>query len=172
MKKNALPASPLGCPITITKMSTDNAAQSSVANTANKPTPAAKVKVLVAVGVIENAQGEIFICQRSAQQHLANKWEFPGGKVEVGETVAQALARELAEEVGIAVLACEPFMQIEHDYGDKRVSLVIRKVTAFTGEPRGLEGQPSRWIAVSELGQYDFPDANGPIVEKLTAPSA
>ncbi|ART83952.1 8-oxo-dGTP diphosphatase [Oceanisphaera profunda] len=134
----------------------------SAANTAKK-------SVLVAVGVIENAQGEIFICQRNSNQHQANKWEFPGGKVETGETVAQALARELAEEVGITVLACEPFMQIEHDYGDKHVTLAIRKVTAFNGEPSGLEGQPSRWVAIRELEQYDFPEANGPIVEKLTA---
>ncbi|MGO4998003.1 8-oxo-dGTP diphosphatase MutT [Oceanisphaera sp. W20_SRM_FM3] len=129
--------------------------------------PAVKKSILVAVGVIENAQGEIFICRRNANQHQANKWEFPGGKVEAGETVAQALARELAEEVGISVLACEPFMQIEHDYGDKHVTLAIRKVTAFSGEPHGLEGQPSRWVAVSELEQYDFPEANGPIVAKL-----
>lgn len=129
--------------------------------------PAAIKSVLVAVGVIENGQGEIFVCQRNANQHQANKWEFPGGKVETGETVAQALARELAEEVGIEVLACEPFMQIEHDYGDKHVTLAIHKITAFSGEPSGLEGQSSRWVAISELASYDFPEANGPIVAEL-----
>lgn len=128
---------------------------------------AAQKKVRVAVGVIENSQGEIFICRRGADQHQANKWEFPGGKVETGETITQALARELAEEIGIEVHACQPFMQIEHDYGDKHVTLAIRKVTAFSGEPSGLEGQPSRWVPVSELNQYDFPAANGPIVDKL-----
>ena len=141
--------------------------QMSTQQTAKKPAPAVQKKVLVAVGVIENAQGEIFICRRGASQHQAHKWEFPGGKVETGETIAQALARELAEEVGIAVLACEPFMHIEHDYGDKCVTLAIRKVTAFSGEPRGLEGQESRWVAIAELGDYDFPDANSPIVAKL-----
>ena len=139
----------------------------STQQTAKKSAPAAQKKVLVAVGVIENAQGEIFICRRGASQHQAHKWEFPGGKVETGETIAQALARELAEEVGIAVLACEPFMHIEHDYGDKHVSLAIRKVTAFSGEPSGLEGQESRWVAVSELAHYDFPEANSPIVSEL-----
>ncbi|MBU3825779.1 MAG: 8-oxo-dGTP diphosphatase MutT [Candidatus Oceanisphaera merdipullorum] len=129
--------------------------------------PAAKKSVRVAVGVIENTQGEIFICRRHANQHQAHKWEFPGGKVESGETEEQALARELAEEVGITVLASEPFMQIEHDYGDKQVTLAIHKVTGFSGEPHGLEGQPCRWVAVSELEQYDFPEANGPIVAKL-----
>ncbi|MGO1247454.1 MAG: 8-oxo-dGTP diphosphatase MutT [Oceanisphaera sp.] len=136
---------------------------------AKKSASATKKTVLVAVGVIENAAGDIFICRRGARQHQANKWEFPGGKVEAGETVEQALARELAEEVGIVVERCQPFMQIEHDYGDKQVTLAIHKVTAFRGEPTGLEGQPSRWVAVSELPQYPFPEANGPIVEKLTA---
>ncbi|MBM7455343.1 8-oxo-dGTP diphosphatase [Oceanisphaera litoralis] len=128
---------------------------------------ALKKSVLVAVGVIENTAGEIFICRRGAGQHQANKWEFPGGKVEAGETVAQALARELEEEIGIHVTECHSLMRIEHDYGDKQVILDIRKVTAFSGEPRGLEGQPSRWVPVSELHQYDFPAANSPIVDKL-----
>ncbi len=126
-----------------------------------------KKSVLVAVGVIENTDGEIFICRRGASQHQAYKWEFPGGKVEAGESVAQALARELAEEIGIAVRSCQPFMRIEHDYGDKQVILDIRKVTAFTGKPQGLEGQPSRWVPVTELHSYDFPAANSPIVDKL-----
>lgn len=141
-------------------MSTEQAA-------AARHTRTAKKSVLVAVGVIENAQGEIFICRRGASQHQAHKWEFPGGKVEAGETVSQALARELAEEIGICVQACQPFMQIEHDYGDKQVTLAIRKVTAFTGEPQGLEGQPSRWVPVSELSRYDFPEANSQIVAQL-----
>lgn len=140
-------------------MSTQQTTTKNISNT--------KKSVLVAVGVIENSQGEIFICRRDASQHQGNKWEFPGGKVESGETVTQALARELAEEVGICVLACEPLMDIEHDYGDKCVTLSIRKVTAFSGEPCGLEGQASRWVSIAELSSYDFPEANGPIVAKL-----
>lgn len=129
-----------------------------------------KQTVLVAVGVIENGAGDIFICRRGESQHQAFKWEFPGGKVETGETVPQALARELEEEIGIRVTVCEPLMRIEHDYGDKQVTLDIRRVTAFTGEPHGREGQPSRWVPVSELHSYDFPAANSPIVEKLQNP--
>ncbi|GAA3546636.1 8-oxo-dGTP diphosphatase MutT [Zobellella aerophila] len=132
-------------------------------------TETVKKSVLVAVGVVENPRGELFICRRGASQHQAYKWEFPGGKVEAGETVPQALARELAEEIGIEVLACQPFMRIEHDYGDKLVILDIRKVTAFNGTPHGLEGQPSRWVPLAELHDYEFPAANGPIVNKLRA---
>ena len=139
---------------------------------ATRPAATNKKSVLVAVGVIENKQGEIFICRRGASQHQADKWEFPGGKVETGETITRALARELAEEVGIVVQACQPFMQIEHDYGDKHVTLAIRKVTAYSGEPGGLEGQPSRWVPISELSQYDFPAANSSIVDKLQTEAA
>lgn len=126
-----------------------------------------KKSVLVAVGVIENGAGDIFICRRGESQHQACKWEFPGGKVEAGETVPQALARELEEEIGIWVASCQPFMRIEHDYGDKQVILDIRKVTAFEGEAHGREGQPSRWVPIPELHRYDFPAANAPIVHKL-----
>lgn len=126
-----------------------------------------KQTVLVAVGVIENGAGDIFICRRGESQHQAFKWEFPGGKVETGETVPQALARELEEEIGIRVSACAPFIRIEHDYGDKQVILDIRKVTAFEGEAHGREGQPSRWVPRAELHRYDFPAANGAIVRKL-----
>ncbi|MCT7653920.1 8-oxo-dGTP diphosphatase MutT [Oceanimonas sp. NS1] len=126
-----------------------------------------KKSILVAVGVVQNAAGEIFVCRRGESQHQAFKWEFPGGKVESGETVAQALARELEEEIGIQVSVCEPLMRLEHDYGDKRVTLDIRRVTAFTGEPHGREGQPSRWVPVPELHHYDFPAANRPILDKL-----
>ena len=121
----------------------------------------------VAAAVIRNGRGQILIARRPDDKHQGGLWEFPGGKVEAGETVPQALARELEEEIGITVTACAPFMRIDHDYGDKRVTLDIRKVTAFTGEPHGREGQPSRWVPVSELHTYEFPAANRPIVEQL-----
>ncbi|MCD8548552.1 MAG: 8-oxo-dGTP diphosphatase MutT [Aeromonadaceae bacterium] len=124
-------------------------------------------RVWVAVGVIRDAAGRVCICQRQAGQHQAGKWEFPGGKVEAGESLPQALARELQEEIGIAVAACEPLLAIEHDYGDKQVLLDVWLVSQFVGEARGLEGQPLRWVRVTELADYAFPAANQAIVAHL-----
>ncbi|GAA4500205.1 8-oxo-dGTP diphosphatase MutT [Pseudaeromonas paramecii] len=124
-------------------------------------------RVWVAVGVIRDEMGRICICQRQAGQHQAGKWEFPGGKVEAGETLPQALTRELQEEIGIQVEACEPLLAIEHDYGDKQVLLDVWLVSRFAGVARGLEGQPLRWVSVPELADYGFPAANQAIVAHL-----
>ena len=128
-----------------------------------------KKRIRGAVGVIENGEGEIFICQRTGGQHQAGKWEYPGGKVEAGETTPQALARELAEEIGIEVQQSEPLLQIEHDYPDKAVLLDVWRVTAFAGHPYGREGQPARWVARHTLSEFDFPEANQAITEMVMA---
>ncbi|RDV29076.1 8-oxo-dGTP diphosphatase MutT [Alteromonas aestuariivivens] len=123
-------------------------------------------EVHVAVGVILK-DGNVFVCLRPQQVHQGGKWEFPGGKVDAGETVEEALTRELAEEIGITVEASQPFMVIQHDYGDKRVRLDIHTVTGFVGEPYGREGQRSRWCPVKELLESDFPEANRAIIQHL-----
>ncbi|WP_409421116.1 8-oxo-dGTP diphosphatase MutT [Pseudaeromonas sp. ZJS20] len=123
--------------------------------------------IWVAVGVIRDAAGRFCICQRHARQHQGGKWEFPGGKVEAGESLPQALARELKEEIGIEVAACEPLLAISHDYGDKQVLLDVWLVSRFSGQAQGLEGQPLRWVSASELADYAFPEANQAIVAHL-----
>ena len=120
----------------------------------------------VAVGVIIRQQ-QILLALRSSKQHQGGKWEFPGGKVEASETVQQALARELLEEVAIEVTNSSAFMQLEYAYPEKTVLLDIYLVSSFTGEPHGREGQPLRWVDIAELGSIEFPDANQPIVERL-----
>ncbi|AWL12913.1 8-oxo-dGTP diphosphatase [Saliniradius amylolyticus] len=122
--------------------------------------------VEVAVGVIQRGDA-VFITRRSAQQHQGDKWEFPGGKVEAGETADSALVRELAEEVGITAHRPEPLMVIEHDYGDKAVRLRIFHVTEFEGQPYGREDQPGTWASIASLEDYAFPEANSPILERL-----
>jgi 8-oxo-dGTP diphosphatase len=122
--------------------------------------------VHVAVGVIIR-NDEIFLTKRHEEAHQGGKWEFPGGKVEVGETVGQALARELKEEVSIDILACQPFMDIAHDYGDKKVKLDIFIVDQFLGEPKAQEGNEQRWCSINDLTQLEFPAANAEIVQKL-----
>lgn len=120
----------------------------------------------VAVGVILREQ-QILLALRNGKQHQGGKWEFPGGKVEQGETVEQALKRELQEEVAIDVTASSAFMQLEYAYPEKTVLLDIYLVTGFDGEPEGREGQPLRWVEIAELGSIEFPDANQPIVERI-----
>lgn len=124
-------------------------------------------RVHVAVGVVARGS-DIFTTLRAKDAHQGGKWEFPGGKVEHGETVTEALKRELAEEIGIEVLSSEPLIVIEHDYGDKCVKLDVHRVTNFNGEPHGKEGQSSRWQAVNGLNAKDFPEANVAIIQALT----
>lgn len=124
--------------------------------------------VHVAVGVIKK-NNAIFICKRADEQHQGGLWEFPGGKVEAGESVFVALKRELIEEVGLTIHSSSQLMVIEHDYGDKCVKLDVHVVSNFSGEAHGAEGQPSEWVAISELENYDFPEANAVIIQKIVA---
>jgi len=125
----------------------------------------------VAVGVIvaanEQQQTQYFLTKRPKHSHQGGKWEFPGGKVEEGETVAQALARELKEEVAIEVLSCLPITVISHDYGDKTVCLEVFVIDHYSGEPNAQEGQQQGWFSLNELQQLDFPKANDAIIAKL-----
>ena len=122
----------------------------------------------VAVGMVLDGDN-VLIAKRADHQHQGGLWEFPGGKVEAGESTPQALSRELAEEVGLDVdpermveLTC-----LEFDYGDKAVRLDTWVCPSFAGQAQGLEGQPVRWVPVAELGRYEFPEANQPLIEEL-----
>lgn len=132
-----------------------------------------KTSIHVAVGVIfYNRQADqILIAKRPQHLHQGGLWEFPGGKVAAGETVDQALKRELFEELGITVTQSQPLMQVEHNYSDNQVFLDIWTVTQYSGEVRGLEGQECRWVAMQQLlcaeSKYQFPEANKAILEKL-----
>lgn len=125
--------------------------------------------VHVAVGVILDSENHILITRRHDAAHQGGLWEFPGGKVEAGETVEFALARELREELGIEPGQTEPLVLVEHDYGDKTVRLDVHTVRNFTGEAKGLEGQPMQWVSVEALDEYQFPAANLPIAEAIKA---
>jgi 8-oxo-dGTP diphosphatase len=123
--------------------------------------------VHVMVGLISDQAGRILISRRGAAQHMAGAWEFPGGKKEPGEARLTALRRELAEELGIAVTAAEPLLELFHDYADRRVRLDVWTVHAYTGEPHSREGQPLRWVAVDDLIDAGLLDADRPIVAAL-----
>ena len=126
-------------------------------------------KLQISVGIIRNAAGEIYITQRAADAHMANKWEFPGGKIEADESAEQAVIRELQEEVGIAVWSLQQFDKLEYQFPDRHITLWFWLVDGWDGEPWGKEGQPGRWVAQQNLVVDEFPPANAPIIEKLIA---
>lgn len=121
----------------------------------------------VVAAVIVAADKKILLAKRHAHVHKGGLWEFPGGKVEEGESAEQALARELEEELAICVLGASPLLKVQHDYPEKTVLLDVWKVSSFSGCARGNEGQPIVWAAINELGEYPFPEANQPIIEAL-----
>lgn len=125
----------------------------------------------VAAGVIRNAHGQIFIAKRPDNAHQGGLWEFPGGKLDAGESVQAALVRELQEELGITATEFSPLIQIRHDYPDKSVLLDVWNITAFDGEAHGREGQPTLWVEPQDLGGFDFPAANRPIVTAAQLPT-
>ncbi|WP_435605951.1 Nudix family hydrolase [Pseudomonas knackmussii] len=127
-------------------------------------------RVHVAAAVIRGADGRVLIARRPDDKHQGGLWEFPGGKVEEGEPVQAALARELEEELGIRVQQARPLIRVAHDYPDKQVLLDVWEVSAFNGEPHGAEGQPLAWVSPRELPDYDFPAANRPIVQAARLP--
>lgn len=123
--------------------------------------------VTVAVGILIDDAGRVLVTRRAPDAHQGGLWEFPGGKVEADETLLEALTRELREELGVSVEAAEALMVLEHDYGDKQVRLDVHRVTRWSGEPRGLEGQPLAWQRPEKLRNWTFPAANRPILEGL-----
>lgn len=126
--------------------------------------------VHVAVGVIYSAEGKILIAKRPDSVHQGGLWEFPGGKVDSGESIVQALVRELREELNIDVLASEPLIQIRHHYPDKSVLLDVHRITRFSGTACGNEGQPIQWVDATQLAQFEFPAANRPIISAINLP--
>jgi 8-oxo-dGTP diphosphatase len=124
----------------------------------------------VAVGVIKNTAGDVLLSRRGDSAHQGGLWEFPGGKIENGETVIQALTRELQEELNISVEHATPLIQINHDYGDLKVLLHVWTIETFSGAVCALEGQPLQWAHPEQLDAYAFPAANRPIVAASRLP--
>ena len=117
-----------------------------------------------------DARGAVLIARRPAHVHQGDLWEFPGGKLEAGESVQAGLARELEEELGILPERSRPLIRIHHDYSDKSVLLDVWRVEGFRGTPHGREGQPVRWLAPEALDPNEFPAANRPIIAALQLP--
>lgn len=124
----------------------------------------------VIAAVITDVRGRILLARRTDGRDLAGLWEFPGGKREPGESPEQALIRELQEELGITVQVGAPLINVPQEYPDKRLHLDVRHVSAWTGVPRGIEGQALAWITADKLPSYNMPPADRPVVAALRQP--
>jgi 8-oxo-dGTP diphosphatase len=126
-----------------------------------------KPTLLVVAAALYDRDGRILIAERPPGKHMAGRWEFPGGKVNAAESVADALARELREELGIEVASSRPFMRLAHSYEDRNVELSMWIVESFSGEPQGLDGQRLKWVQPERLFGEDILEADLPFVEAL-----
>ncbi|MGH8298208.1 MAG: 8-oxo-dGTP diphosphatase MutT [Steroidobacteraceae bacterium] len=123
--------------------------------------------ILVVAAAILDSSGRVLIAERPAGKHMAGRWEFPGGKVAAGESEADALARELGEELGIECVDARPLMRLTHRYPDRDVELSMWVVEHYRGEPQGLDGQRLKWVERARLAGEDILEADRPFVAAL-----
>ncbi|KAB7647821.1 8-oxo-dGTP diphosphatase MutT [Polymorphobacter fuscus] len=129
-----------------------------------------KVVTVVAAAIID-AEDQILVTQRAPGAALAGLWEFPGGKIEPGETPEAALVRELREELDIAVTpeALAPLGFVSHAYSGFHLVLLLYLCRDWAGTPRGMEGQPLRRVTIDTLAGLPMPPADLPLVGTLRA---
>ena len=127
-----------------------------------------KSVAVVAVALID-AGGRLLVAQRPEGKTLAGLWEFPGGKIEPGETPEAALVRELAEELDIVVApqALEALTFVSHAYETFHLLMLLYVCRAWDGVPTSLEGQPLRWVTMAELSALPMPPADIPLLPAL-----
>ncbi len=137
----------------------------------DKPNPKSEIHskplVQVAAAIIRNEFGQIYLAQRLEGQDFAQSLEFPGGKVDKGETPEEAVARELEEEAGIHILGAFPYEHFIFEYPTKIIEFFFYLVEDWVGEPFGREGQEGFWIEQSELDPEQFPPANEQLIKRL-----
>jgi mutator protein MutT len=114
-------------------------------------------------------KGKLLITQRRPDDHLPNLWEFPGGKIEKGETFEQCLVREIREELGIDIAVGELVEDLTHTYPEKTVRLCFFKCALISGEAKPIHVQDLRWITREELGNFEFPAADAKLITRLQA---
>ncbi len=117
------------------------------------PVEAVKPVLAVACGVLVR-DGRVLLAQRPVGKVAAGSWEFPGGKIEPGETTRQALERELHEELGVEVRAARPLIRFRHEYTNRTVLLDTWLIDGFDGEPHGREEQALVWVTAEELAAH------------------
>ena len=123
----------------------------------------------VMAGVLRDRGGWVLLAQRPVGKHLAGMWEFPGGKIEAGETPEAALTRELGEEIGVIVLHATPLIQVPYRSVGRELLLDAWMVDQWNGEPRSLEGQALQWLLPAQIDPATLTPADGPILQALLA---
>ena len=121
----------------------------------------------VAAGILVDDAGLTLVAERLGGGPFHGMWEFPGGKIGAGESSADALHRELREELGIRVTQCAHFMDLYHEYPDRRVTIDFYLVRSWRGEPAGLEGQRLEWLDQTRLESANLLPADAPVIEAL-----
>lgn len=125
--------------------------------------------LLVAACALVDADGRVLLAQRPEGKSLAGLWEFPGGKVEIGETPELALIRELEEELGIVTqVAClAPLTFASHTYDDFHLLMPLFICRRYEGQPHGREGQSLKWVRPKDMRSYPMPPADEPLISHL-----
>jgi A/G-specific adenine glycosylase len=122
---------------------------------------------MIGVAVIWNEEGLVLIDKRKAQGLLGGLWEFPGGKVEPGETVEACIQREIKEELGIEIEVRDRVITIYHAYTHFDVTLNVFNCGLIRGEPRAIECDEVRWVTLEEIEQFPFPKTNEKIIDAI-----
>ncbi|MGA9854415.1 MAG: Nudix family hydrolase [Gammaproteobacteria bacterium] len=126
--------------------------------------------IQVIAAVLADTENRILITQRPAGKFMAGYWEFPGGKLEAGETSLAGLTRELREELGITVRYARPLIRLTHAYPEIHVDLEVWRVTHYSGEARAAEQQSLAWVSPQELPGCNLLPADGPIITAIRFP--
>lgn len=125
--------------------------------------------VTVVAAALFDAQGRVLMAERPPGRSMAGLWEFPGGKLETGETPETALARELAEELGIAIEAPAPLGFVSHAYPEFHLLMLLYAVRHWQGTPQGRLGQSLDWVAPDALAALAMPAADYPLIPAVQA---
>ncbi len=123
--------------------------------------------ITVVIGILKRPKNEVLIALRPPHVSSPGIWEFPGGKVESGETLEAALRREYLEEIGITITSEKPLLTITHKTSEKQLLLHSFEILSYEGEPTGCESQEIRWVSIDTLMNYEFPAANVKIIQHL-----
>ena len=129
--------------------------------------PASIPHKIIGVGVIWNDQQQILIDRRRPGGMMGGLWEFPGGKLELGETVEECIKREIWEELAIEIEVGKHLITIEHDYTQFRVTLTVHHCRHLNGVPQPIECDEIRWVTLDEMDRFTFPKANEQIIAIL-----